>query len=182
MRSESPEMFPAANASIGSSSRCSAISFLLWIDFSEFLLICLWEICIHIFSSLQTYLNPTEQMLACCSCSCLLASIFHGVACENSASNLWQWIIFYLLVMHCACQFNIPVWFLDVTFVLLLPAAAPAMRLISAGPVGCGKCDWATAWAGFMFPCVSERCQKQDPELCWPSLKDYLILLVVNTA
>lgn len=132
------------------------------------------------FSSLQSYLNPTEQMLACGSCSSLLASVFHGVPCENSAPELWQWIIFCLLAMHCTFQFKIPVWFLDATFVLLLPAAAPVMRLISARPVGYGKCNWATAWAGFMFLCVSEHCQKQDPELCWPSLRDCLILLVVN--
>lgn len=132
------------------------------------------------FSSFQTYLNPTEQMLACGSCSCLLANIFHGVACENSASSLWQWILFCLLMMHCTFQFKIHVWFLDVTFVLLLPAAAPVMRLISAGPVWCGKCDWATAWAGFLFPCVREHWQKQDPELCWPSLRVHLILVLVN--
>lgn len=38
----------------------------------------------------------------------------------------------------------------------------------------------ATARAGLIFTCIPEFCQKQDTQLCGPSLSDYLVLMVVN--
>lgn len=183
VRSESSGMYSVPNANIGSSTRCSAVSLLLWIDFSEFLLICYVKSVYTIFQvsrPIQIHHSKGQVVVLFCQPMLLVSA-----ACKKSVSNLGEWIPLCLLMICCIFHLQIPVWFIDVTFALLLPAAAPAKPGAAVRPIA-GRCvcvgSAAVQLLGlfFIFTCITEHCQKQNSELHGPSVSDYLVFMVVN--